>query len=100
MRPLHVHLPMRHLLLISSLLLLASVAWAQVVVTLTGTVRDSVSQQPLAGASVVVDYRKSLSGTTTDASGHYAIKLPIGNHTVVIVTGPAAPAVPERGPDR
>lgn len=84
MRPLHVHLPMRHLLLTSSLLLLASVAWAQVVVTLTGTVRDSVSQQPLAGASVVVDYRKSLSGTTTDASGHYAIKLPIGNHTVVI----------------
>jgi hypothetical protein len=70
-------------LLVFWLFLSSSVAWAQVVVTLTGTVRDSVSNQPMAGVSVVVDFRKALSGTTTDASGRYTIRLPIGNHTVV-----------------
>lgn len=62
---------------------LTSAAQAQVVVTLQGTVRDSVSNQPMAGVSVVVDFRKSLTGTTTDATGHYSIRLPIGNHSLV-----------------
>ena len=50
---------------------------------LTGTVRDSLTNQPLAGASIVVDYRKNLTGTTTDALGQFSIDLAEGPHTVV-----------------
>ncbi|GAB2575015.1 TonB-dependent receptor [Spirosoma areae] len=72
--------PLRLLVL---LLLTGQLAYAQVVVTLSGTVRDSASNRPIAGVSVVIDYRKALTGTTTDANGKYAIRLPTGEHIVV-----------------
>ena len=50
---------------------------------LSGMVRDSATGKPLAGASIVVDYRKHLTGTSTDASGHFAIDLTPDEHTVV-----------------
>ena len=74
---------MTRFVLLLFLFILTTVAHAQVIVTLKGTVRDSVSNQPLAGISVVVDFRKSLTGTTTDANGRYSIRLSMGNHVVV-----------------
>lgn len=49
----------------------------------SGVVRDSATGQPLAGAAIVIDYRKSLTGTTTDSKGYYSIDLPPGEHLLV-----------------
>lgn len=51
---------------------------------LQGYVKDSVTHEPLAKASIVVDYRKLLTSTVTDSSGKFSISLPIGNHVVVV----------------
>ncbi|MCX6215641.1 TonB-dependent receptor [Spirosoma sp.] len=48
-----------------------------------GTVRDSATGQPLSGAAVIIDYRKHLTGTSTDAQGHYAITLEGGDHILI-----------------
>ncbi|GAB2557554.1 TonB-dependent receptor [Spirosoma areae] len=53
-------------------------------VTLSGTVRDSASNQPLVKAAVIIDYKKSLTGTTTDAQGHYSLQLTPGEHLIVV----------------
>ena len=42
--------------------------------TVTGTVRDGATGQPLPGATVVL--KGSALGTSTDAAGHYALRLP------------------------
>ena len=73
---------MRSLLLFVALLTSIS-ASAQTIVRLTGTVRDSLTRQPLVGAIVVVDHRKSITGTTTDLLGRFQIDLSEGPHTVV-----------------
>ncbi|MBO0952374.1 TonB-dependent receptor [Fibrella sp. HMF5405] len=52
--------------------------------TLSGTVRDSLTGRPLAGVAIVVDYRRSLMGTTSDNDGHYSIRLAPGEHIVVL----------------
>ncbi|MEZ0542361.1 TonB-dependent receptor [Fibrella arboris] len=52
--------------------------------TLSGTVRDSTSGQPLSRAAVVIDYDRFASGTLTDAQGHFSITLGAGNHIVVV----------------
>jgi hypothetical protein len=56
--------------------------WAQPAaaqVTLTGTVRDSLSRQPLPFASVFL--ANTTRGTTTDAQGHYALPgVPAGHY--------------------
>ncbi len=49
----------------------------------SGTVRDSATGQPLAGAAIVIDYRKRITGTTTNAQGYFAVELPIGQHILV-----------------
>lgn len=49
----------------------------------SGTVRDSATDQPLAGVTVVIDYRKNMTGTTTDEQGHYSINLAGGDHILV-----------------
>lgn len=50
---------------------------------ISGTVRDSATGRPLAGVAIVLDYRKRITGTTTDVQGHYALELPTGNHILV-----------------
>ena len=50
---------------------------------LSGIVRDSATGKPLADAAVVIDYRRNLTGTNTDASGRFSIYLAPGEHTVV-----------------
>lgn len=49
----------------------------------SGTVRDSVTGQPLPGVAIVIDYRKHLTGTNTNSQGHYTIELQAGNHILI-----------------
>ncbi len=68
-------------------------------VEISGFVRDSSDSKPLAGAAIIVDFRKS--GTVTDERGHYAILLAMGQHVVgVRMVGyrPMRLTVPVRGP--
>lgn len=64
--------------------LFLTAAQAQNTYTLSGTVTDSVTHQPLIRAAVVVDYEKTTRGTYTDAAGRYSLTLPSGAHFVVI----------------
>jgi hypothetical protein len=49
--------------------------------TLAGTVTDSSNNSPIAGAAVAVSSGgQSFGSTTTDASGHYSISLPVGTY--------------------
>ena len=72
--------------LLSTLLLLAFgfSAHAQILYTLSGTVRDSASGQPIVRAAVVLDYEKVTTGTYTDAQGNFSIKARSGQHIVVV----------------
>lgn len=65
-------------------LLSSTVVNAQILYTLSGTVVDSASRQPLIRAAVVLDYEKSATGTYTDENGHFAILIPSGRHVVVV----------------
>ncbi|WP_026994303.1 TonB-dependent receptor [Flectobacillus major] len=49
-----------------------------------GILLDSLTQSPLQGASVVVDFSKRLSSTTTDAKGHFYVSVPEGSHVLKI----------------
>ncbi len=49
---------------------------------ITGIVRDSVTNTPLEGASIVLDYNKSKNGTKTDANGKFVLTVSRGNHTL------------------
>ena len=53
-------------------------------IRLSGTVRDSATNEPLVKATVIIDYRKSLTDTTTDARGHYTLLLTPGEHLIVV----------------
>jgi hypothetical protein len=48
--------------------------------TLTGTVTDSSTSNPIAGASITVDPLGA--STVTDAAGHYSLTLPVGDYNV------------------
>ncbi len=75
---------MRHLFTILCLFtLLTGPARAQQA-RLTGIVRDSLTGTPLTGAAVVIDYRKHISGTITDANGRFGIDLTEGEHVVAV----------------
>ncbi|MFN3489921.1 MAG: TonB-dependent receptor, partial [Emticicia sp.] len=49
---------------------------------ITGVVRDSLTNTPLEGASIVLDYNKSRNGTKTDADGKFVLTVSRGNHTL------------------
>lgn len=66
------------------LALISGVASAQILYTLSGTIRDSTSNQPVVRAAVVLDYDKSATGTYTDEQGRYSIKTRMGQHIVVV----------------
>jgi len=51
--------------------------------TLTGTVTDASNNNPIAGAKVDASSGgQSFGSTTTDASGHYSLQLPVGTYDV------------------
>jgi N-acetylneuraminic acid mutarotase len=53
--------------------------------TLSGTVTDSSNNQPVAGATVDASSGgQSFGSTTTDASGHYSLDLPVGTYDVTV----------------
>ena len=60
------------------------IAHAQNTYTLSGTVLDSASRQPIVRAAIVLDYEKSTKGTYTNAQGHFSITVPSGQHIVVV----------------
>ena len=62
----------------------ASLVNAQILYTLSGTVRDSASQQPIVHAAVILDYEKSTTGTYTDEQGNYSIEARNGQHILVV----------------
>ena len=74
----------RLLSLVFFLILCALSAHAQILYTLSGTVRDSASLQPIVRAAVVLDYEKSTKGTYTDSQGNFSIQLRYGQHVVVV----------------
>ena len=53
-------------------------------INVSGVVRDSVSLEPLEGATVIIDYRKNLSGTKTDKNGKFSISISRGSHVVAV----------------
>lgn len=63
------------------LLLLTLSAWAQQK-TMTGEVRESSTQNPVIGATIVATGTQS--GTTTDAQGHFSLVIPEGTQTLTI----------------
>lgn len=65
-------------------LLLAGQSLRAQVIIVSGTVRDSATNQPLVKAAVIVDYKKSLMGTNTDAQGRYSLEVPAGEHLIVV----------------
>ena len=74
----------RFLLLFLLLGLTATRGFSQNYFTLSGVVRDSVSGQPLPKATIVIDYDKYRSGTSTDAEGRFDLALNPGPHVLVV----------------
>ena len=52
--------------------------------TVSGKVIDSVTSLPLAAVTVSDDAATSPATTTTDAAGHYALTVPIGDHVLSV----------------
>ena len=81
----------RHLLFLFLYLLTSAASQAQTAsrlstasaIRLSGTVRDSATGKPLVGVTIVIDYRKAMTGTTTNEQGHYSIDLLSGDHILV-----------------
>ncbi|WP_295729515.1 SusC/RagA family TonB-linked outer membrane protein [uncultured Muribaculum sp.] len=71
-------------LLISALMLLPLIGWAQDAITATGTVYDG-TDEPLIGVSVMV--KGTSNGTATDIDGNFSIKLNKGNTLVFSYIG-------------
>jgi hypothetical protein len=55
---------------------------AQGTATLTGTVRDQATGEPLPGASVFIAV--SMTGTAASADGEYVLKVPVGAHRLYV----------------
>lgn len=63
-------------------LLLAGTTYAQdAAFTVSGTVRDSATNEPMIGVSVSVKGKPS-TGTATDTKGHFTLRLASGNETL------------------
>ncbi len=70
----------KSLLLTCALLLLSQVAMAQF--TVSGTITDETTDEPLVGVNVF--HQQSQSGTTTDIDGNFTLELPGQNATLRI----------------
>ena len=65
---------LRNLLLVLSIALVTTVAWGQS--SVSGTITDSESGEPLIGANIV--FVGTTNGTATDIDGRYELKVPEG----------------------
>ncbi|CCH01096.1 TonB-dependent receptor, plug [Fibrella aestuarina BUZ 2] len=64
--------------------LVSSGTYAQVMHTLSGTVRDSATHQPIARAAIVLNYERAVTGTYTDSKGNFSITIRAGQHVVAV----------------
>jgi len=64
-------------------LLCASTALGQIY-TISGTVLDSISKQPLVGATVILDHNRSKGATKTDEKGEFTLTVDRQSHVVAI----------------
>lgn len=71
------------LYLVLGWLLSASAALGQIY-TISGTVLDSISKQPLAGATVILDHNRSKGATKTDEKGEFTLTVDRQSHVVAI----------------
>lgn len=72
-----------HQLFIVIFLLLSGGAYSQGYL-ISGIVKDSITNTPLEGATVVIDHKKSTFGTRTGANGHFSITVPSGDHVLAV----------------
>lgn len=71
---------MRRLSLLAFLLILVqAMAWAQV--RISGKVVSSEDNEPIVGASILV--QGTTNGTVTDVNGNYSLEIPNGNVTLL-----------------
>ncbi|GAB2566786.1 TonB-dependent receptor [Spirosoma areae] len=75
---------MNRLVLLLGFVVFAHAVHAQITYSLSGTVRDSATGQPLERAAIVLDYEKAASGTYTDRQGRFSINTAAGRHIVVV----------------
>ena len=77
----------KHLTLVLAMMLCASAAFAQAVVT--GTVYEDFggAKEPMMGVNIAVvnEQNRTLTGTITDMDGNYSIKLPEGSSKLTLV---------------
>ena len=71
---------LRNLLLVLSIALVTTVAWGQS--SVSGTITDSESGEPLIGANIV--FVGTTNGTATDIDGRYELKVPEGAEAIEI----------------
>ena len=64
-------------------LLSATAAFSQIY-TISGTVLDSISKQPLVGATVILDHNRSKGATKTDEKGEFVLTVDRQSHVVSI----------------
>lgn len=72
---------LRALVLCPVLLIVTFTAQAQQTKTVSGKILDE-NGNPVIGASIVV--KGGTTGTTTDATGHYSLKVPVGTTTLTV----------------
>lgn len=63
--------------------LLCSISYAQESRTITGTIKGQNDNAPITGVSVYVKGKTAI-GTTTDAVGHFSLKVPSGTETLIV----------------
>lgn len=51
---------------------------------ITGKIVDSLTQEPLEGASIIVDFKKNNLGTVSDKNGNFKLALQVGKHAIVV----------------
>lgn len=61
----------------------AATTWGQVY-TISGTVLDSLSKQPLVGATVILDHNRSKGATKTDEKGEFILTVDRQSHVVTV----------------
>lgn len=54
------------------------------VLKIKGVLLDSITNEPLKGASVVIDFRKNEWGTKTDEQGRFSLNMTKANHSISI----------------
>ena len=64
--------------------LLGTTAALGQIYTISGTVLDSISKQPLVGATVILDHNRSKGATKTDEKGEFTLTVDRQSHVVAI----------------